>query len=363
MSLDINDKRSLVFKLAASERRENPTIHSFLWFVVQIYDFSYLPYHEMTVFSAVGLNDMRDKDKRHLGIPPFPKEFLCGCSCEDGCRTMKCECRRRSVISNSSKKRVFKEDYWQKEHNFFGYDENGLLTKTTLEPVQALSKLPTVSYSECNTSCRCHDNLVRFCYNGITSDINSRYKTEIFLTKNKGWGYRAAENIPAGAYITEYTGVVQPIADYYEHGTNSTKLRFHPTNAVEMLDSYFRKSLTLIRDGEKVNKFDKESVLCDGQLFTDSQKRKYMFNVDPIHDIVEDQIERKKGNPMEWLQYKMEDREEIEIDFEKRNSSRVLKKYAYDQAYYGSFTIDAAKFGNEARFINGCCKKEYSVKI
>ncbi|CBY19589.1 unnamed protein product [Oikopleura dioica] len=370
MSLDmydkfgLPDKNSLLCKLALSERKDDPTRYSFLWFLQQLRDFSYLPYHEMTKFSVNGQNDMRDKSKHHFGIPPFPPEFRCGCSCEDGCHTMKCECRRRSVIANSKQKRVFKEDYWEKEKSFFGYDKNGLLTKTTLEPIQAHKKLPTVSYSECNSSCRCHDNRIRFCYNGITSDINSPYKTELFLTKNKGWGLRAADNIPAGAHITEYTGVIQPIADYYEHGrTNGNKMRFHNKNAVEMLDSYFRKSLTLIPDGEKLNKFDKESVLAKKLLDTTSHRRKYMFNVDPIHDIVEQQIGKHKENPMTWLVYKMEDREEIELIEDKKNSSRVLRNYAYDQAYYGSFTIDAALFGNEARFINGCCKKEYSVKL
>lgn len=352
------------------------------FFVQQLHDLMYLSYEGMNEFSRTSILDMRDKKREHFGIPPFPEEFLCGCDCEDGCLTMKCPCKRRTVIQNSSKREAkkFDEEYWEnaesKDH--IGYDpETGLLTESSFDPNSTTNILPTTSIYECNKSCKCHDRSVVYCYNSMTSKVNCRYKTEIFLTTDKGWGYRAAEDIPAGAYITEYTGAVQPLATYFDPTEPSTKIPMNKENAVEMLDHFFRESLSLVEDeyndGSKgeLNKFDKEMARCNLKVNCKSV-RNYEFQVDPVCDIINKFREKNKKNPLDWLATKhegespwnVEDKyEEEPIKSDGKNSSQLMKLYAYDQAYYQGFSMDASAYGNEARFMNSCCKPEYSVSI
>ncbi|CAG5085682.1 Oidioi.mRNA.OKI2018_I69.PAR.g10964.t1.cds [Oikopleura dioica] len=273
--------------------------------------------------------------------------------------------------------RKFDEKYWKNAdaQNVIGYDpETGLLTESTLYPNSTTNILPTPSIYECNKSCKCHDRKVVYCYNSMTSKVNCRYKTEIFLTTDKGWGYRAAEDIPAGAYITEYTGVVQPHSTHFDPEDPSKKIQMNKDNAVEMLDHFFRESLSLVEekhnDGSKgeLNKFDKEIARC---TLKDNGKsvRNYEFTVDPVLDIIERFREKKKKSPLDWLATKhegespwnVEDKyEEERIKIDGKNSTELMKLYAYDQAYYGGFSMDASGYGNEARFMNGCCSSDYS---
>ena len=56
-------------------------------------------------------------------------------------------------------------------------------------------------FYECNKNCRCGPN----CFNRVAQK-GPRYRLELFKTKAKGWGVRAADPIPRGAFIDEYLG-------------------------------------------------------------------------------------------------------------------------------------------------------------
>lgn len=57
---------------------------------------------------------------------------------------------------------------------------------------------------ECGPRCRCGSTCIN-----RTSQKGLRYRFEVFRTPKKGWGVRSWDHIPAGAPISEYTGVLR----------------------------------------------------------------------------------------------------------------------------------------------------------
>lgn len=62
--------------------------------------------------------------------------------------------------------------------------------------------LPTYGV-ECNSSCKCP----KTCYNRVVQH-GRKYKLALFKTEDKGWGVRALEPIPKGAFVTQYCGEI-----------------------------------------------------------------------------------------------------------------------------------------------------------
>uniref|UniRef100_H2Y6N6 Uncharacterized protein n=1 Tax=Ciona savignyi TaxID=51511 RepID=H2Y6N6_CIOSA len=96
------------------------------------------------------------------------------CQCKDNCSTPDCTC---GLIS---------EQCW--------YASDG-----TLVPEFDILEPPLVF--ECNKMCSCSRNCKnRVVQNGI------RYRLQIYRTQGMGWGLRALETIPRGAFVCEYVG-------------------------------------------------------------------------------------------------------------------------------------------------------------
>lgn len=54
---------------------------------------------------------------------------------------------------------------------------------------------------ECGTDCKCSAS----CWNRSTQRAQT-FRLEVFMTKDRGWGLRSWDTIPAGSFICEYTG-------------------------------------------------------------------------------------------------------------------------------------------------------------
>lgn len=115
----------------------------------------------------------------HSDIPPFDRNFLLGCSCEFGCH-----------FTTYSTEFCLCSDAHQGLHP---YDSRG---RVLLSP-------RSVIY-ECNSNCACPPA----CQNRLIQH-GPQYRLQIFRTANgRGWGVRALEPIPCGAFVATYTGEV-----------------------------------------------------------------------------------------------------------------------------------------------------------
>lgn len=63
---------------------------------------------------------------------------------------------------------------------------------------------------ECGPWCNC--KLGKKCHYAVT-ERGIQFKLQVFKTQGKGWGLRTLEYIPAGAYVTTYTGLIIPQKD------------------------------------------------------------------------------------------------------------------------------------------------------
>lgn len=118
-------------------------------------------------------------------IPPYfwhPYRKMC-CDCTDMCADKNnCACQRLARDN-------LMREYPDRKATSWGY-KNGLLT----------TPLPTNIY-ECHAGCKCHKN----CVNRVIQ-YPLRFNIEIFKTRDRGWGVRTLQDLPAGAYISHYTG-------------------------------------------------------------------------------------------------------------------------------------------------------------
>lgn len=105
---------------------------------------------------------------------------LSGCNCDpelSTCSTLDCSCAQHSLG--------------------VPYTDEGRLQERTIKGVK------TPRLFECNDMCKCSSKCSnRVVQNGIT------FRVDLFKTKKKGWGVRAAQQIPKNSFICEYIGEV-----------------------------------------------------------------------------------------------------------------------------------------------------------
>lgn len=95
------------------------------------------------------------------------------CYCKDNCITRDCNCTMNT-------------ECW--------YDSNGCLTSEN-----DLQTSPVIF--ECNKTCHCP----KTCINRVVQQ-GLRFPLQIFRTRYQGWGVRALQDIPKGAFVCEYVG-------------------------------------------------------------------------------------------------------------------------------------------------------------
>lgn len=116
------------------------------------------------------------------GVPlNLDPEFLCGCDCTDDCADKsKCACWKMTLEGART----------------IGLDTNevGYVYKRLPEP------LPSGIY-ECNSRCKCKQT----CLNRVAQHP-LQLKLQVFKTANRGWGIRALNDVPKGAFLCVYAG-------------------------------------------------------------------------------------------------------------------------------------------------------------
>ncbi|CAG4967281.1 unnamed protein product [Colias eurytheme] len=116
------------------------------------------------------------------GVPlNLDPEFLCGCDCEDDCADKtKCACWKMTLEGART----------------IGLDVKkvGYVYKRLPE------QLPSGIY-ECNSRCKCKST----CLNRVAQHP-LQLKLQVFKTMNRGWGIRALNDVPKGAFLCIYAG-------------------------------------------------------------------------------------------------------------------------------------------------------------
>ncbi|XP_045770387.1 uncharacterized protein LOC123870932 isoform X2 [Maniola jurtina] len=115
------------------------------------------------------------------GVPlNLDPEFLCGCDCEDDCEDKtKCACWQMTLEGART----------------IGYEGDvGYVYRRLPEP------LPSGIY-ECNSRCKCKNT----CLNRVAQHP-LQLKLQVFKTLNRGWGIRALNDVPKGAFLCIYAG-------------------------------------------------------------------------------------------------------------------------------------------------------------
>ncbi|OQV16247.1 putative Histone-lysine N-methyltransferase, H3 lysine-9 specific SUVH5 [Hypsibius exemplaris] len=122
------------------------------------------------------ISRLEDADKTYVRTP-------CVCQCRDVCEDT-CHC-----MSEPHDPKVTE----------FAYDqETGLLAK----PKSWLSSLNVIW--ECSAQCPCGAECP-----SRSAQLGLRYPFEVFMTNGKGWGVRPLRDLPAGAFVAEYAGIVR----------------------------------------------------------------------------------------------------------------------------------------------------------
>ena len=154
------------------------------------------------------------------------RDFLINCQCTDGCRA-DCPCKRLTYEGA------------QKINALYKSYEYGRLVD-----------ILATGIFECNMNCGCNKCAQRPCQNSIVQR-GVRQDLQLFKTFKKGWGVRTMSDIPFGAFICIYAGIVRSEDEAERHGR-------------KLGDEYFA-NLDFIESGENTKKVMKDKNKDSGQ--------------------------------------------------------------------------------------------------
>ena len=153
---------------------------------------------------------------RQNEIDHFPEEAKICCSCTDGCVTRKCECKKVTWKDNRQfldmQNKTLKLLKPPKDLSKFPYRNGKLLDPILPKSNADQAFLGTDIPYECNDKCACQkrENKKKTppCTNHVVQD-GLKVHLEMFLTKRKGWGIRALQDIPKGTFMGFYIGEIR----------------------------------------------------------------------------------------------------------------------------------------------------------
>ncbi|KAH9287298.1 Histone-lysine N-methyltransferase SETDB1 [Echinococcus granulosus] len=127
-------------------------------------------------------------------------DFLVCCDCTDNCRDRtKCACQQLTIEASAFS------------------STKGMVDTSVGYRYRRLSQFTMGGIYECNSRCKCD----RRCQNRVVQQ-GVWVRTQVFKTNRKGWGIRALNAIPKGAFICTYAGAIyddtKAIEEGYDNG-------------------------------------------------------------------------------------------------------------------------------------------------
>jgi hypothetical protein len=176
------------------------------------------------------------------------KEFLLSCNCTDGCRK-NCPCNRQTAEGAEKLDACYRNYVYGR-----------------------LVDIIATGIFECNSNCKCKNCIDKPCQNSIVQR-GLRQDLQLFKTFKKGWGVRTMSDIPFGAFICIYAGIVRSEDEAERHGR-------------KLGDEYFA-NLDYIESGERT-KWDVNRNKDSGRESEDSEEEKES-------ESDEEKLEKKDG--------------------------------------------------------------------
>jgi len=211
--------------------------------------------------------------KTVASVERHPDFWVC-CRCEDNCRNpATCKCAQASG-------------------GVLPYSVRGQLAD------------PVLAVYECNMFCHCHKDR---CKNRtVSAGVNLRL--QVFRTRDRGWGVRCIDNIPAGAFITDYLGEILKESDADARG---------------------------VKEGDE--------YLFSLDMWA-SDCARYVAEKEGVKHLMDaEEEEERKGEDGAWSTDELTGLAKVESIF--------LEREKWD-----GLVVDAQDFGNVARFVNHSCE-------
>lgn len=122
----------------------------------------------------------------HDSVPMTTEDqFLACCSCDDDCSDPDtCECQLMTKELCLTLPSLMRSGVWS-------YRNKRLIDRVT------------TGIYECNSKCRCKKG----CHNRVVQN-GLRVRLQVFQTETKGWGVRVLDDVPRGAFVCHYAGVI-----------------------------------------------------------------------------------------------------------------------------------------------------------
>ncbi|CAG8426885.1 unnamed protein product [Penicillium salamii] len=126
------------------------------------------------------------------GVVPLSEDFICGCTCVNGCDPAQCDCIAQEEETDGL---IVPYERCDKNPNLFVITQDFLHRKSMI--------------FECTSSCNCQGER---CWNHVVQNGRT-VRLEIFDTGPRGFGLRSPDPIYAGQFIDHYLGEVITKAD------------------------------------------------------------------------------------------------------------------------------------------------------
>ncbi|CAB3257516.1 unnamed protein product [Arctia plantaginis] len=314
------------------------------------------------------------------GVPlNLDPDFLCGCDCTDDCEDKtKCACWKMTLEGART---------IGLEGINVGYEY-----KRLPEP------LPSGIY-ECNSRCKCKQT----CLNRVAQHP-LQLKLQVFKTLNRGWGIRALNDVPKGAFLCVYAGnlltdatanldglnegdeylaeldyieVVEQMKEGYEEDIPDADKKLDKKDSIKPEDSE-EEPPSSSEDDENASKTDKEDddfkpgyVALGVSDFSKSLRKRCKIKKETGAKEEEEKEKESKGGDPE------EDCITISDDDEVREPSRFtanpgmagndfVSKYRSVRTLFGEdeacYIMDAKVQGNIGRYLNHSCSPNVFVQ-
>ena len=183
-----------------------------------------------------------------------------------------------------------------------------------------------------------------------------RVRLQVFKTKHNGWGIRALDDIPQGAFICTYAGKLYTDQEGEEKGK-------------AFGDTYFA-DLNLIEDIEALEE-DKEEFKINSDLdegFEEERKPETVAEAKTEPDEVKTEPAEMSENKKKIVRPKIEStpgkgpEKKKGEDGVERKSARSYFKNDKGEEETGPYVMDANTEGNIGRYFNHCCEPNLFVQ-
>lgn len=264
------------------------------------------------------------------------QEFVSCCECTDGCRGGKggyptCPCKSLTVEGARKINALYQS---------YNYGR--------------LVDIIATGIYECGNSCLCRRNTERPCQNSIVQR-GIRQELQLFKTFKKGWGIRTMCDIPFGAFICIYTGVIRKEDEAENSGRTIGDEYFANLNYIESAEA--------TKVEVKKNMIDSGHEMDDAFTHSDEESEE---DVDrPVNSAEFARRLRKRKTKKKKPKEKKENSEESDSDeewsktreyFQTEDEMKLTEvEKAEGKSKRIMFVVDAKQQGNLGRYLNHSC--------